>query len=125
MVWILVISAGVTGNAGFFSFDISPVLLSGLPKGKIAGPEQPNFLEAQNLTNFKGLYIFIFHQTGDPLCSYEMVEKSVKVYQENGAFVEFCSEDTTGHGTPNQESITAYHEWLRKVIKQEKHQNRK
>lgn len=128
----IIISGTSMGGFGVFrTFYETPskfkaiASFSGLPKGKIAGPEQPNFLEAQNLTNFKGLYIFIFHQRGDPLCPYEMVEKSVKVYQENGAFVEFCSEDTTGHGTPNQESITAYHEWLRKVIKQEKHQNRK
>ena len=128
----IIISGTSMGGYGVFrTFYETPskfkaiASFSGLPKGKVAGPEQPNFLKAQYLTNFKGLYIFIFHQKRDPLCPYVMVEKSVKVYQENGAFVEFCSEDITGHGTPSQESITAYHEWLRKVIKQEKHQNRK
>jgi predicted esterase len=91
---------------------------SGLPKGKIAGPEQPNFLEANYLKNFKGLHIFIFHQEDDPLCPYEMVEKSVKIFQENGAIVEFYPEDTEGHGNPSQETIAAYHQWLRKIIMQ-------
>lgn len=98
---------------------------SGLPKGKIAGPEQPNFLKAEYLTNFKGLYIFIFHGVQDQLCPYEMVEKSVKIYQENGAFVEFHTENNAGHSPPSQKTIAAYHEWLRKVIKQKKHQNKK
>lgn len=98
---------------------------SGLPKGKVAGPGQPNFLEPQFLTNFKGLYIFIFHQTGDHLCPYEMVEKSVKVYRENKAIVEFHPENVAGHGNPSQKTIVAYHEWLRKVIKQKKHQNKR
>lgn len=93
---------------------------SGLPKGKVAGPEQPNFLKAEFLKDFKDLYIFIFHQTGDPFCTYEMVKESVKIYQENGASVTFCHEDTDGHGNPSQRSITAYYEWLRKVISQEK-----
>jgi len=96
---------------------------SGLPKGKIAGPEQPNFLDSQYLKNFKNLYIFIFHQVNDPLCPYEMVEKSVGIFQESGAIVEFYSEKTEGHGNPSPETITAYHQWLRDVIKQEKHQN--
>jgi predicted esterase len=96
---------------------------SGLPKGKIAGPEQPNFLKAQYLKNFKNLYIFIFHQVHDPLCPYEMVEKSVKIFQENGAIVEFYPENTKGHGNPSPETIKEYHQWLRKVIKQQKHQN--
>jgi len=127
----IIISGTSMGGFGVFrTFYETPskykaiASFSGLPKGKIAGPEQPDFLEVKNLENFKDLYIFIFHQTGDPLCPYEMVEKSVKVYQENGANVEFCAEDTTGHGSPNHESIAAYHEWLRKVIKLEKHQNR-
>ena len=96
---------------------------SGLPKGKIAGPEQPNFLEAKYLKNFKNFYIFIFHQVHDPLCPYEMVEKAVKIFQENGAIVEFYPENTKGHGNPSPGTITAYHQWLKKVIKQQKQQN--
>jgi predicted peptidase len=46
---------------------------SGLPKGKIAGPEQPNFLDTRNLKNFKNLFIFIFHGKHDHLCPFEMV----------------------------------------------------
>ncbi len=96
---------------------------SGLPKGKIAGPEQPNFLESRYLKNFKNLYIFIFHQVDDPLCPYEMVEKSVGIFRENGAIVEFLPENTEGHGNPGPETIAAYHRWLRKVIKEKKHRN--
>jgi len=54
---------------------------------------------------------------------YEMVEKSVKIFQENGAIVEFYPENTKGHGTPSPETIKEYHQWLRKVIKLQKHQN--
>lgn len=96
---------------------------SGLPKSKIAGEEQPNFLEARFLTNFKNLNIFMFHQVNDTVCPYDMVEKSVKIFKENGAIVEFFPENTKGHGNPGPETITAYHQWLRKVIKQQKHQN--
>lgn len=96
---------------------------SGLPKAKLAGSEQPNFLEQQYLNSFKNLYIFIFHQTGDSVCPYEMVEKSVKLFQDNGAIVEFYPEDTEGHADPGPETISAYHQWLKKIIKQPKHQN--
>ncbi len=128
----IIISGTSMGGFGVFrTFYETPekfkaiASFSGLPKGKIAGPEQPNFLEAESLKNFKGLYIFIFHQTSDPLCPYEMVEKSVKIYQEHGAFVEFYPENATGHGNPGKKAITAYHEWLRKIINQKKHQNKK
>jgi len=96
---------------------------SGLPKGKIAGPEQPNFLETRYLKNFKNLFIFIFHGVHDHLCPYEMVEKSVKIFKHVGAFVEFHPENISGHGNPSQKTITAYHQWLRKVIKERKHRN--
>ena len=95
---------------------------SGVPKGKIAGPEQPNFLSSKYLKDFEDLDIFIFHQVSDPLCPYEMVEKSVKIFRENGAVVEFHPENTEGHGNPCPETIQAYHQWLRKIVKKEKRQ---
>lgn len=128
----IIISGTSMGGFGVFrTFYETPekfkaiASFSGLPKGKIAGPEQPNFLEAKSLKNFKGLYIFIFHQTLDHLCPYEMVEKSVKIYQEQGAFVEFYPENTSGHGNPSKKTIEAYHQWLRKVIKLKKHENQR
>ena len=96
---------------------------SGLPKGKIAGPEQPNFLETRFLKNFKDLPIFIFHGLYDHLCPYQMVEKSVAIFREAGAVVEFHPENIRGHGNPGSKTVKAYHQWLRKVIKLEKHGN--
>ena len=96
---------------------------SGLPKGKIAGQEQPNFLETRFLKNFKNLPIFIFHGVFDHLCPYQMVVKSVKIFREAGAVVEFLPEKIRGHGNPSPKTIKAYHQWLRKVIKLKKHQN--
>jgi len=96
---------------------------SGLPKGKIAGPEQPNFLDTKFLKNFKNLPIFIFHGVLDHLCPYTMVVKSVKIFKEVGASVEFYPENIHGHGNPGQKTIKAYHQWLRAVVKHKKHQN--
>jgi len=52
-----------------------------------------------------------------------MVERSVKIFKKIGAIVEFYPENISGHGNPSKKTIAAYHKWLRKVIKEKKHQN--
>ena len=76
----------------------------------------PDFTDEEFLAGFDGMPIFVFHGEQDRNASYERAVLAVEKLRAAGAHVEFATEADTGHESPGQETIEAYHTWLRGVL---------
>lgn len=92
-------------------------VFAGTHAGRFHPEGAPDFLEGDHLEPFRGLQAFVFHGKDDLNCPYREAVRMVERLEEAGAQVEFVSEEGTGHERPGEESVRAYHRWLRQVLK--------
>jgi dipeptidyl aminopeptidase/acylaminoacyl peptidase len=60
--------------------------------------------------------MFVYHGTGDLNAPFEKTVEAVEKLQAIGAHVRFCPQEGRGHGAPDPETISAYHQWLKTMI---------
>lgn len=79
------------------------------------GPEQPDFLEDRYLGPFAGKEIFIFHGTEDLNIPIGTTRSLAGKLEQTGARVTFI-EETKGHESPGEGTISRFKIWLDHVL---------
>lgn len=75
----------------------------------------PNFLKNDYLKSFKNIPIFIFHGKRDLNTPYELTRHLVAKLKKAGALVNFHVGEDKGHETPGEDTIRAFHRWIREI----------
>jgi dipeptidyl aminopeptidase/acylaminoacyl peptidase len=94
-------------------------VFSGIPRVRFGAPEGKaliDFNEEKNLEPFDGVPAFIFHGKRDLNVPFGETEQFISKLERAGAQVEFHTEDETGHESPNEETMAAFHRWVERVI---------
>ena len=75
-----------------------------------------NFLEKEYLKSFKDVEIFIYHGGRDRNCPTEETLEIVELLKDAGAKVGFHLEEDKGHDMPSPKTLSAYYDWLKKML---------
>jgi predicted esterase len=92
-------------------------VFSGMPRigFQFEAPENEkiiDFTQEENIKNFKGVPIFIYHGKRDLNAPYEATERFVAQLKRAGASVQFHAATDKGHESPDDETIRAFFDWV-------------
>lgn len=96
-------------------------VFAGFPKTSQTDPEGEaliDFTAPQYRERFREIPMFVFHGKRDRNVPFDQTRQFVVELEKAGALVEFYQEDDKGHEPPSQETIAAFHEWVKKVLGQ-------
>jgi predicted esterase len=94
-------------------------VFSGMPKIRFGAPEGKDlidFNDEKHLKLFQGVPVFVFHGKRDRNVPFADTDTFIAKLERAGAQVEFHTEEDTGHESPNEETVAAFHRWIARVI---------
>jgi dipeptidyl aminopeptidase/acylaminoacyl peptidase len=93
-------------------------VFSGIPRVPGGGSGAPDLLENESLlAAFRSMPMFVFHGGKDRNCPIEQTRSLVSRLEQAGATVAFHLEEDKGHEAPGAATLSAFHEWIRRIVR--------